>query len=186
MSSNVLTIKCKVTHFIAYTFLFFFFFFRCGVKKVNAIGLNGDSIAESLYEYVIEKPGLILPYGIGLMKMQELRGLTASALDEKFNETTFDSIILTYGPRPFETVQKDVEDFIKLKGFEVPTEYDAMYDYINTLVDQIPSTDDPNYIDPTVPEDKKLNWVPFAIGGGIVVVVGLIGFVIYLKKKEGE
>lgn len=155
-------------------------------EKVNAIGLNGDSIAESLYEYVIEKPGLILPYGIGLMKMQELRGLTASALDEKFNETTFDSIILTYGPRPFETVQKDVEDFIKLKGFEVPTEYDAMYDYINTLVDQIPSTDDPNYIDPTVPEDKKLNWVPFAIGGGIVVVVGLIGFIIYLKKKEGE
>ncbi len=154
--------------------------------NMDKMGLSGESIAQSLYDYVIEKPGMILPYGIGMMKMQSLRAKTYTALGEKFNETTLDSVLLTYGPRPFETVEKDVDDFIKLKGFEVPETYEMMADYIDTLIDRQDSTADPNYIDPTIPEDNKLSWLPLAIGGGVVVLVGVIGVLVYLKKKEGD
>lgn len=155
-------------------------------EKMDVIGLNGEAIAQTLYDYVIEKPGMILPYGIGMMKMQSLRAKTYTALQDKFNETTLDSVLLTYGPRPFETVEKDIDDFIKLKGFEVPESYDQMADYIDTLIDRQESTADPNYIDPTVPEDNKMGWLPFALGGGAFVIVGVIGVLIYLKKKEGD
>lgn len=155
-------------------------------EKMDVIGLNGEAIAQTLYDYVIEKPGMILPYGIGMMKMQSLRAKTYTALQDKFNETTLDSVLLTYGPRPFETVEKDIDDFIKLKGFEVPESYDQMADYIDTLIDRQESTADPNYIDPTVPEDNKMGWLPFALGGGAIVIVGVIGVLIYLKKKEGD
>lgn len=137
--------------------------------KMDAMGLNGESIAQTLYDYVIEKPGMILPYGIGMMKMQSLRAKTYTALGDKFNETTLDSVLLTYGPRPFETVEKDIDDFIKLKGFEVPESYDMMADYMATLIDRQDSTADPNYIDPTIPEDNKMGWLPIALGGGVVV-----------------
>lgn len=155
-------------------------------EKMDVIGLNGEAIAQTLYDYVVEKPGMILPYGIGMMKMQSLRAKTYTALQDKFNETTLDSVLLTYGPRPFETVEKDIDDFIKLKGFEVPESYDQMADYIDTLIDRQESTADPNYIDPTVPEDNKMGWLPFALGGGAIVIVGVIGVLIYLKKKEGD
>ncbi len=155
-------------------------------EKMDVIGLNGEAIAQTLYDYVIEKPGMILPYGIGMMKMQSLRAKTYTALQDKFNETTLDSVLLTYGPRPFETVEKDIDDFIKLKGFEVPESYDQMADYIDTLIDRQESTADPNYIDPTVPEDNKMGWLPFALGGGAIVIVGVIGVLIYLRKKEGD
>ncbi len=155
-------------------------------EKMDAMGLNGESIAQTLYDYVVEKPGMILPYGIGMMKMQSLRAKTYTALGDKFNETTLDSVLLTYGPRPFETVEKDIDDFIKLKGFEVPESYDMMADYMATLIDRQDSTADPNYIDPTIPEDNKMGWLPIALGGGVVVLVGVIGVLIYLKKKEGD
>lgn len=155
-------------------------------EKMDTMGLNGESIAQTLYDYVIEKPGMILPYGIGMMKMQSLRAKTYTALGDKFNETTLDSVLLTYGPRPFETVEKDIDDFIKLKGFEVPESYDMMADYMATLIDRQDSTEDPNYIDPTIPEDNKIGWLPIALGGGVVVLVGVIGVLIYLKKKEGD
>lgn len=155
-------------------------------EKMDVIGLNGEVIAQTLYDYVVEKPGMILPYGIGMMKMQSLRAKTYTALQDKFNETTLDSVLLTYGPRPFETVEKDIDDFIKLKGFEVPESYDQMADYIDTLIDRQESTADPNYIDPTVPEDNKMGWLPFALGGGAIVIVGVIGVLIYLRKKEGD
>ncbi len=155
-------------------------------EKMDTMGLNGESIAQTLYDYVVEKPGMILPYGIGMMKMQSLRAKTYTALGDKFNETTLDSVLLTYGPRPFETVEKDIDDFIKLKGFEVPESYDMMADYMATLIDRQDSTADPNYIDPTIPEDNKMGWLPYALGGGVVVLVGVIGVLIYLKKKEGD
>ncbi len=155
-------------------------------EKMDTMGLNGESIAQTLYDYVVEKPGMILPYGIGMMKMQSLRAKTYTALGDKFNETTLDSVLLTYGPRPFETVEKDIDDFIKLKGFEVPESYDMMADYMATLIDRQDSTADPNYIDPTIPEDNKMGWLPIALGGGVVVLVGVIGVLIYLKKKEGD
>ena len=155
-------------------------------NKLNDIGLNGDALAEPLFDFVIERAGQILPYGIGMMKFHKLRGKTSEALGEKFNETTFDTILLTYGPRPFETVENDIDNFITLKGFEVPEEYDNLYDYLNTLINRQESTSDPNYIDSTIREDKKTDWKTYAVIGGAVVLAGLIVFIVRAKKKEGE
>ena len=99
---------------------------------------------------------------------------------------TFDTILLTYGPRPFETVENDIDNFITLKGFEVPEEYDNLYDYLNTLINRQESTSDPNYIDSTIREDKKTDWKTYAVIGGAVVLAGLIVFIVRAKKKEGE
>ena len=165
---------------------------------VNGLGWNADTLdqkfqdiglvsglGEAFYEDVISRPGQLLPYGIGMMKFHELRGKASTALGDKFNETTFDSVLLTYGPRPFEVVEKDVDEYITLKGGTVTDDYNTFYDYESALVKNLSTnTSDPNYINAEVPKDNSTNWKVIATGGGIVILIAVVGVIIYSKRKK--
>lgn len=99
-------------------------------SKLDKLGLNGD-MAESLYDFVITRRGMILPYGIGLVQFMRLRGKATSALKDQFDEVEFNEVLLTNGARPFEMVEKDVDAYIVEKGGEVPTAYRYIDWYMN-------------------------------------------------------
>jgi uncharacterized protein (DUF885 family) len=53
------------------------------------LGFNDSpGLVNSLYEYVVSDPGLLLPYGIGLVEMKELRNY-AEQNSKKFNEIEY-------------------------------------------------------------------------------------------------
>ncbi len=81
---------------------------------LESIGFNPDS-AESLYEYVMDHPGLILPYGFGLMRFLKLRSTAEQFIGSGFSRKEFNEVLLSGGPRQFDLVETDVERYIEEK-----------------------------------------------------------------------
>lgn len=71
-----------------------------------------DSMAETIFNGVVENPGVLLPYGVGHMKMETLRTQAKEALGDKYSDQEFYTVILNNGPRPFDRVGQDVEAYI--------------------------------------------------------------------------
>lgn len=69
-------------------------------------------IAPDLYETNLGDPGLFLPYGVGLMYMQNMMEDTKAALGSKFNLKTYNKVILDTGDAPFQIVQAQVQKYI--------------------------------------------------------------------------
>ena len=84
-------------------------------EYLGEIGLNAE-VAEPLYDFVVEKPGVIIPYGVGLAQFLELRDYAVEELGDNFNYKDFHEVLMTYGDRPFETVKKDVEAYVERVG----------------------------------------------------------------------
>ena len=79
---------------------------------LDRIGFNAD-YAQDLMDFVVERPGLILPYGCGLMRFLKLRSHAEEELGNKFDTKSFHTVLLSGGPRPFEMVETDVEQYIR-------------------------------------------------------------------------
>lgn len=75
-----------------------------------------SSGASSLNEYCVDNAGLILPYGIGLMKFLNIREEAKESLGNSFDLKDFNTVLLTNGDRPFEIVASDVNNYIKENG----------------------------------------------------------------------
>ena len=77
------------------------------------LGFNDSpGLVNSLYEYVVSDPGLLLPYGIGLVEMKELRNY-AEQNSKKFNEIEYHQIILESGPMYFDLLKEKVDNWLK-------------------------------------------------------------------------
>ena len=77
------------------------------------LGFNDSpGLVNSLYEYVVSDPGLLLPYGIGLIEMKELRDY-AEQNSKKFNEIEYHQIILESGPMYFDLLKEKVDNWLK-------------------------------------------------------------------------
>ena len=81
---------------------------------LESIGLNRESTPD-LVDFVIQRPGVILPYGVGMMRFLTLRKQTEDALKESFNAKEFHTVLLTGGDRPFDMVEEDVSAYIAAK-----------------------------------------------------------------------
>ena len=79
---------------------------------LDQVGLNSD-YAQDLMDFVVERPGLILPYGCGLMRFWNLRENAEKQLGNKFDAKAFHTVLLSGGSRPFEMVEADVEQYIQ-------------------------------------------------------------------------
>lgn len=79
---------------------------------LDEIGLN-NSIAQDLVDFVEENPGMILPYGVGLVQYLSIQENAQEELGSKFNLKEFNTVLLTYGDRPFDVVEKDVNKWIE-------------------------------------------------------------------------
>lgn len=72
--------------------------------------VDSDDMVNSLYEYVVSDPGLLLPYGIGLLEMNELRKDTEERLGKRFNEIEYHRVILEAGPMYFDLLREKVDE----------------------------------------------------------------------------
>ena len=80
-------------------------------QYLENLGLNSE-VAAGLYEFVMDTPGVIVPYGAGLARFMTIRKNAKRALGSQFDKTEFNRVLLTYGDRPFELVEADVDKWI--------------------------------------------------------------------------
>ena len=78
---------------------------------LEGLGLNGASAPE-IADFVIQRPGLLLPYGIGMMRFVNMRREAEEALGDEFDLKEFHRVLLEGGDRPFEFVEEDVKRYI--------------------------------------------------------------------------
>ena len=74
-----------------------------------------EDVAEEIYPQLVANPGVLLPYGVGEMKMEQLRDQAREALSDRFDQKDFYSVILDHGPRPFDLIEQDVQTYIQSK-----------------------------------------------------------------------
>ena len=74
-----------------------------------------EDAAEEIYPQLVANPGVLLPYGVGEMKMEQLRDQAREALSDRFDQKDFYSVILDHGPRPFDLIEQDVQTYIQSK-----------------------------------------------------------------------
>jgi uncharacterized protein (DUF885 family) len=76
------------------------------------LGFNDSpGLVNSLYEYVVSDPGLLLPYGIGLVEMKELRNYVEQN-SKMFNEIEYHQVILESGPMYFDLLKEKVDNWL--------------------------------------------------------------------------
>lgn len=84
-------------------------------KYLSEYGISDPTSVENLYESVIMHPAVILPYGVGAMKMNAIKRNAQIRLKDKFDLKELYQVILDSGPVPFNLLEKDVNDYIKEK-----------------------------------------------------------------------
>jgi uncharacterized protein (DUF885 family) len=73
----------------------------------------GDStIAELIYNTLLEEPAIYLPYAVGYLEMQELRDKAENALGDKFIAKDFHQFILDIGPAQFEIIDNYMDSWV--------------------------------------------------------------------------
>ena len=81
---------------------------------LDQLGLNSSS-AQSLYDFVVSQPGVILPYGYGMAKFLTYQQQAKDALGSSYDAVELNTVLLTGGARTFEQVDKDVENYLNEK-----------------------------------------------------------------------
>ena len=135
-------------------------------KYLSSIYLN-EEIAQDLYDFVCENPGLILPYGVGLAQFARLREDAEAELGDKFDVVEFNKVLLTYGDRPFEAVEQDLKDYYKYGAAEPDKTPDAK------------ETEEPVSPSPA----KKGSGIPVAAVCGVLAVL-LVVFLIARNSRK--
>ena len=109
-------------------------------QELKDMGLN-PAIAPDQYDFLISRPGMLLPYGYGLATMMRLRGKASTALGDDFDAKEFNEVLLTYGDRPFSIVEDDVDAYILSKGADLPEEgeYEYLNEYTSEAIASVPS-----------------------------------------------
>lgn len=75
-------------------------------------GTYAGMYAESIYDTNLGDPGLFLPYGVGMLKMNQLHDQAASALGKKFDLKEYNTVVLDTGEAPFDVLQQRVDDYL--------------------------------------------------------------------------
>ena len=149
---------------------------------LDSIGLNSAS-AGVLRDFVIQRPGLLLPYGVGMMNFIRLRTDAEERLGQDFNLKEFHTVLLTDGDRPFDMVAQDVNAYIASKSGSTSES--------GTQSEQ-PSVSFGNYDFSSRPDGTlvldygKVDYTPVYIILGVLAVIALIaGIVLHKTKKRG-
>lgn len=137
-------------------------------EYLTSLGL-GDGFAKDMYDFCVEQPALITPYGIGVIQFLKLKDMAVTSLGDDFNLKEFNTVLLTGGDRPFAMVESDVRAYIESKG--------------GTPSDPTVPIPSPVFPVPTPePESSGISfWIPLAIGG---VCLALFAGLWLLRKKN--
>ena len=134
-------------------------------EYIENVGFD-PAYAEELYELSVEMPGSYIPYGYGAARFLEFRERAEQALGDDFDEEEFHEVLLTYGPRPFELVEEDLEAYVESKGERLP--------------------DDFTFFGSELPEKTIFEAYPLLkyLAGLIVVIIAAVIVIINNKKRR--
>ena len=134
-------------------------------EYIENVGFD-PAYAEELYELSVEMPGSYIPYGYGAARFLEFRERAEQALGDDFDEEEFHEVLLTYGPRPFELVEEDLEAYVESKGERLP--------------------DDFTFFGSELPEKTIFEAYPLLkyLAGLIVVIIAAVIVIIINKKRR--
>ena len=134
-------------------------------EYIENVGFD-PAYAEELYELSVEMPGSYIPYGYGAARFLEFRERAEHALGDDFDEEEFHEVLLTYGPRPFELVEEDLEAYVESKGERLP--------------------DDFTFFGSELPEKTIFEAYPLLkyLAGLIVVIIAAVIVIIINKKRR--
>ena len=134
-------------------------------EYIENVGFD-PAYAEELYELSVEMPGSYIPYGYGAARFLEFRERAEQALGDDFDEEEFHEVLLTYGPRPFELVEEDIETYVESKGERLP--------------------DDFTFFGSELPEKTIFEAYPLLkyLAGLIVVIIAAVIVIIINKKRR--
>ena len=159
---------------------------------VYNLGMNSDYVVE-LIDYVIARPGMILPYGCGLMRFWNLRKEAMEKLGDRFDLLAFNTVLLSGGPRTFEAVEKDVDQYIqetlngkKEQGSEAKPESGTSGSDKPSAKPASPSST-PQALEPseTGRPQAKSTKLPFVIGTDVFVLAAIgAWFVLASSRKK--
>ena len=131
------------------------------VEKLGAyfedLGLGAD-FAQNMYDFVGPSPGLIVPYGAGLVQFLILKDTAEQSLGDDFDLKEFNTVLLTGGDRPFELVKADVDAYIASKGKTAVTP-----EYSGTGLENLD-------LDQLLPSSR----VPAMITGGVLLALVIL------------
>ncbi|MBQ1325128.1 MAG: DUF885 domain-containing protein [Solobacterium sp.] len=152
--------------------------------QMDEHGFNGE-MAQDMYDFVIDAPGQILPYGVGLAQFLALRSMTAVSMGSDFDLRKFNEVLLTNGDRPFDLVEEDLVQYIEKSGHQVSEDFT----YLDCWFDQAMKL-------PGVNQEMALQYIhhgtemprsktPFIIAGvGAVIVLALAVLLIRNSRKK--
>ena len=134
---------------------------------------------------MIQRPGLLLPYGIGMMRFLTMRSEAEEKLGDKFDLKEFNTVLMEGGDRPFEFVEADVKRYIESVNApeteKEPEEEPVVPDF---EMPQIPWEEEEPVVDAAVAKYGK--YVYPVIGISAAALVALIaGINLQRRKKRG-
>ncbi len=150
-------------------------------KYLQDNGLNAES-AQSLYDFVLGRPGLLLPYGYGLLMNHRMRGKAMAALGDSFDIVDYHRVILEYGDRAFDFVEKDIDAYITSMGKEIPEEYGFMSLAAPTEMSDLPA----GILTPETQRPNQTKNVVIYAGVGILLAAAAVFAFIRLRRKKEE
>lgn len=79
---------------------------------MNDNGFNG-SMAQDLYDMMVEEPGYYPQYFVGYLEFVELRDYAVNKLGDAFDEVAYHQVILETGPCDFDTLREQMDAYIE-------------------------------------------------------------------------
>ena len=116
----------------------------------------------------MDTPGVIIPYGAGLAQFMNIHDDAAAKLGDKFDLTAFNEVLLTYGDRPFDLVEKDVEQWISTFDGTEPSPTAAPVDPV---------------IDPERPAASPLIYIGGFAAAAVLIIAGIL---MIRKSRKGN
>jgi len=74
--------------------------------------INNESIANMIYDTLLEEPAIYLPYAIGFLEIKELRETAEHTLGEDFVAKDFHRFLLDIGPAQFDIINQHLDNWL--------------------------------------------------------------------------
>ncbi len=145
-----------------------------GTKELSSylekLGFDG-SMAKDLYDFVTSRPGVLLPYGVGVTVFELLRHKAENAMGDAFDLKAFNQVLLDGGDRPFEVVEDDVNTYCGLED----TDENNILSHTHNKETQSDNE-----------KKSDFNWLLYSVGGIAIVAVGGIALVKLVKNRKRD
>ena len=89
-------------------------FFKNEYVILDLFGIDED-YTNIIIDYIVERQGVFIPYGVGLSNFMTMCQNTQTALGDKFDYVSYHETLMKNGPLPFNILQGAVDEYIASK-----------------------------------------------------------------------